>query len=197
MPVQTPTNDQVPEPSLAVSSGAVSSGAATNDGHVRQSPSFVQQNLGLMIGAFGFAAGCVFWHYVGFWALINAMFYSGSSVDRVADLQIQPQPQSKPDVAKASAQANLRTTVGLLNVTLTAQNCTSLMLDRTTAVMLSEPCTPEVMQLNSLRAARKEDRRLSIDEAKAATVRAKFTTAPTAAPAVASWSSKVVATPTN
>lgn len=188
MPVQTPTNDLFPAPAVPETSGA--SISIPQD---RRSRSFVRENLGLIIGAFGFAAGCVFWHYVGFWALIHAIFYSGKAGDRAAELPISSQSQPKTGTNTMSGRAKVRTDASLMNVTLSAENCTSLMLDRTNFVMLAAPCTAEVMQLKSLRLGRKEDRRLSVEEAKAATARTKTPNVP----AVASWSSKVVAVPAN
>jgi hypothetical protein len=188
MPFQTPTNDHITGPSVSQANGA-----STFRKHILPSPSFVRDNLGLIIGAFGFAAGCVFWHYVGFWALIHAVFYTENAGDRAADLQIPSQSQPKSGTTPMSGRAKARTDASLMNVSLTAENCTSLIFDRTNGVMLAAPCAIETMQLKSLRVGRKEDRRMSVDEAKSAAARVK----PAAAPAVASWSSKVMTAPAN
>jgi hypothetical protein len=167
------------------------------------SKSFVRDNLGLMICAFGFAAGCVFWHYVGFWAVVQYVFYPGGSVDRSA--QIQSPSQVQAPATPVSAQSAGSANVGLLSVKLSADSCSSLIMDRSNGSMSIQACAPEVMPLNSLRAARKDDRRATVAEAKAAAsasaamfavppVASKPKTAPTA-PAVASWSATIVTSP--
>jgi hypothetical protein len=154
--------------------------------------SFVRENFGLIFCACGFAAGCVFWHYVGFWAVVHAVFYnsngSGSSAERPAQSQIQVSALATPGATSATGP----TAVGLLNVRLAADACTSLTLDRTSGTLTKTPCADEVMPLKSLRAARKEDRRIPVDEVKAA---AKPATVSATAPAVASWSTTVVTSP--
>ena len=181
MQVRSHAHDELPR--LAV----VSSDAASDGIGGTAKRSFGRENLGLLFCAFGFAAGCVFWHYVGFWAVIQSVVYSTGKADRVAQIQAQTQSRSLAPSAP-SAPAGAPPNVGLLTVKLTANNCTSLILDRAEGAMAMAPCAPQAMPLNSLREARKQDRRISIDEAKAA---AK----PKAAPAVASWSSSVVTSP--
>ena len=151
------------------------------------SRSWVRDNIGLLIGACGFAAGCVVWHYVGFWAVVHALVHSGGDAERAA----APHPQTTNRAVAASAIGH--TTVGLLIVKLHPETCTSLILDRASGAMTHEPCAEEAMPLKSLRAARKDDRRIPMAEAKA-TARAG-TTPIASAPAVASWSATVVTSP--
>jgi hypothetical protein len=180
MQVQSPTDDTLPRLTVVGSDDASVSIAGT------AKRSFVRENLGLLFCACGFAAGCVFWHYVGFWAVLQAVFYSTGKADRVAEIQAHTQAQV---IASAtSAPAGVPANVGLLTMKLTADSCTSLMLDRAEGAMTKQPCATEVMLLNSLRELRKQDRRISVAEAKAA-ARPKAV-----APAVASWSSTTVAT---
>jgi hypothetical protein len=147
---------------------------------------FVRENLGLIFCACGFAAGCVFWHYIGFWALVHAVFYNGNGgAERAVQNQTQVSSQATPGATAAAGP----TTVGLLNVKLAADGCTSLTLDRASGTLTKTPCTDDVMPLKSLRAARKEDRRIPVDEVKAA---AKPAIVSATAPAVASWSATVV-----
>ena len=150
--------------------------------------SWVRDNLGLLICACGFAAGCVFWHYVGFWAVVHALVHSGGDAERAA----APHPQTTNRAVAANSTVG-PATVGLLIVKLNPETCTSLILDRASGAMTHEPCAEEAMPLKSLRAARKDDRRIPMAEAKA-TARAG-TTPIASAPAVASWSATVVTSP--
>jgi hypothetical protein len=181
---------------------AATRAATVRPSQVRKQPrSFMRENLGLLICAVGFAAGCVFWHYVGFWTVVQHVFYSGGSAERSVQSQSHPQSQTVPAVAQASAPAN----IGLLSVTLSADTCASLIMDRSNGSMSIQPCVTEVMPLNSLRAARKDDRRVTVAEAKAAAIAAAVvvtsppvapkTRAQPSAPAVASWSSTIVTSP--
>jgi hypothetical protein len=170
------------QPQQAVSSGA---------------RSLKRLHLGLALWVMGFVAGFVFWKYVGFWGLIQSVFYPNSSSDRAGSERIVQAPS---DPATGPQIKGGLPSVGLLSVKLSADNCTSLVLDRDERTMVQAPCSAEVLPLNSLRAARKEDRRNSVAEAKAAAVAATATppvrAKPTAsAPAVASWSSTIVTSP--
>lgn len=165
-------------------------------------------HVGLTLWVIGFAAGFAFWQYVGFWGVIQSVFYPGSAErsGQVRIASVPPEPSAAAPVAQSSGAPQ---SVGLLSVRLTADSCTSLVLDRAGRVMISTPCSSEVMPLNSLVAARRQDRRISVAEAKAATVAAtavppvaqppvtstaKAKAAPTA-PAVASWSATVFTSP--
>jgi hypothetical protein len=165
--------------------------------------SLTRLHVGLSLWVIGFAAGFVFWQYVGFWGVIQSLFYPGSP-DR-SDLARSPSEPSPVIVVQSSGTPQ---SVGLLSVRLSADNCSSLVLGRGDGRIVNAPCDNEVMPLNSLIAARKQDRRISVAEAKAATASAtavpvapphgtpgaKPKSAP-AAPAVASWSATVLTSP--
>jgi hypothetical protein len=165
-------------------------------------------HLGLSLWIIGFAAGFVFWQYVGFWGLIQSVFYPGSADRSGPERGVRA--SSEPSVMSPVAQSSgAPQSIGLLSVKLSAESCTSLLLNRAERAMVTAPCDSEVMPLNSLIAARKQDRRISVAEAKAATAAsaavppvaqpavpptAKAKTAPVA-PAVASWSATVLTNP--
>jgi hypothetical protein len=98
---------------------------------------------------------------------------SKAIADRVSSMQARA-----PGTMQSSS-------VGLLSVTMTADNCTAFVLDRNSGQVARDVCPAAVMPLRSLRAARKEDRRMPLAEAKAGSL------VPAHAPAVASWSATV------
>jgi hypothetical protein len=164
-------------------------------------------HLGLTLWVIGFAVGYVFWQYVGFWGVIQSVFYPGSA-DRSGQERVA-HVSSEVSIAPVAQGSGAPQGVGLLSVRLTTDNCTSLVLDRAERAMVAAPCGHEVMPMNSLVAARKQDRRISVAEAKAAAAASAATppvaqpSAPTAkaktvptAPAVASWSATVLTSPT-
>jgi hypothetical protein len=169
----------------------------------QRSPNRLQLAVGFWL--VGFAAGFVLWQYVGFWGLIQSVFYPGTA-DRPGH---QREARATEPQSAAVAQSNgAPQSIGLLSVKLSPANCTSLILDRTQGEMVAAPCGSELMPLNSLRVARKEDRRISVTEAKAAAgaaatapiavtsvARPKSAPVVASAPAVASWSAAIVSGP--
>jgi hypothetical protein len=163
-------------------------------------------HLGLTLWVIGFVAGFVFWQYVGFWGVIQSVFYPGA--DRSEQERGTRTASEQSAVAPVAQSSGAPQSVGLLSVRLAADSCTSLVLDRAERTMVTAPCNNEVMPLNSLVAARKQDRRISVAEAKAAAASAAAPpvvqpTAPATvkakpvlgAPAVASWSATVLTSP--
>jgi hypothetical protein len=136
--------------------------------------SFTRRRLTLIFGVCGFAVGCVFWQIFGISNVAGPMA-AGSKV--IAD-RVSSMPARAPDTMQSSS-------AGLLSVTMTAGNCTAFVLDRDSGQAVRDVCPASILPLRSLRAARKEDRRMPLAEAKAGPP------VPAHVPAVASWSATV------
>ena len=101
-------------------------------------------------GLLGFVLGAVFWHFVGFWDFVGQlMFKGGTSGSEI--VQGPPPIKLRERVSGVSAIA----------VVASAEACTMLKLDRTTGETAAMPCEGEPLPLRSIKAARREDLRVT------------------------------------
>ena len=98
-------------------------------------------------GLLGFILGAVFWHFVGFWDFVGQLMFRGGT----EIVQGPPPIKLKDRVSGVSAIA----------VVATAEACTTLQLDRTTGETAAVPCEGEPLPLRSIKAARREDLRVT------------------------------------
>lgn len=101
----------------------------------------------LAYGAAGFVLGAVFWHFVGFWDFVGHIMFKGTA-------------EGQQEAAGRLPAIKLRERVSGVNsmaITLSAETCTDLHLDRATGQTRAEPCSPQALSIRSLRPARRED----------------------------------------
>jgi hypothetical protein len=190
------------EPAAARKAGPANQANQATKTNKASKRSMTTLHVGAAFWAVGFVVGFVVWQYVGLWGVIQSVFYPGTGGPERAGLERAGRVESAAVVSGTTQSSGAPLAVGLLSVKLSVDSCTSLILDRTERAIVTAPCGDEMMPLNSLKAARKEDRRISVAEAKAAAATAATPPAPPvaapvrakpapAAPAVASWSTTI------
>jgi hypothetical protein len=110
--------------------------------------------------------GCLAWYVVGLWSLVGGIMSAPAA----------------GDAPRAAASS-------LLTITLTPDACASLVLDRATGATSQAACTEQVMALGGRKAARKQNRLLPVEEAKA--MAQNLNGAPAPVPQSA-WSTSIV-----
>lgn len=105
---------------------------------------------GLGYALLGFFLGAIFWHFVGFWDFVGQLMFKGATTGTEI-VQGPPVIKLRERVSGASA----------ITLVAASETCTMLQLDRATGETLAMPCAGEPLPLRSIKAARREDLRVT------------------------------------
>ncbi len=105
---------------------------------------------GLGYALLGFFLGAIFWHFVGFWDFVGQLMFKGATTGTEI-VQGPPVIKLRERVSGASA----------ITLVAASDTCTMLQLDRATGETLAVPCAGEPLPLRSIKAARREDLRVT------------------------------------